>query len=307
MKRVLITGGTGFIGRHCLQPLRERGFEVHVVGMGVRPKADDLPDLAGATLHRANLMDETEVREVMERIGPTHLLHLAWETAHGEFWTSPRNLDWVSASLRMFRMFQEGGGQRVVTAGSCAEYAWTDEDLSETTSLLAPGTLYGKAKKACGELLAEFSAGAGMSSAWGRVFFLYGPHEGRKKLIAAAIYSLLRREPFECSHGMQVRDFLHVADVGRAFAALLDSPVEGPVNIASGSDVTLRTVLSTIGDILDARDLLRFGAQPPAAFDPPRIVASVRRLTDEVGFSPTFDLRSGLEDAVSWWAGRPQG
>jgi nucleoside-diphosphate-sugar epimerase len=285
MKRVLVTGGTGFIGRHCLRPLRERGFDVHVVGA-----------------RQADLMDETAVRELLERIGPTHLLHLAWETTHGAFWASPRNLDWVSASLRLFRMFQERGGQRVVMAGSCAEYAWTEEDLSETASPLVPGSLYGKAKKACGELLAGFSAGAGMSAASGRVFFLYGPHEGEQKLVAAAIRALLRREPFECSHGLQVRDFLHVADVGRAFAALLDSTVEGPVNIASGSGVTLHAVLRTIGEILDAEDLLRFGARPPAAFDPPRIVASVQRLKAEVGFSPAFDLKAGLEDAISWWA-----
>ncbi len=100
--------------------------------------------------------------------------------------------------------------------------------------------------------------------AWGRVFFLYGPHEAPGRLVSDVIQSLLERREAHCSDGTQQRDFMHVIDVGRAFAAVLDSDITGPVNIASGVCVPVRSIVSTLGSLLQASDLIRFGAAQPS-------------------------------------------
>ena len=71
--------------------------------------------------------------------------------------------------------------------------------------------------------------------AWGRIFFVFGPHEQRGRLASSVAESLLRGETAECSLGDQVRDFLFAPELAGAFAALTLSDVEGPVNMASGA------------------------------------------------------------------------
>src|SRR5260370_34716314 len=154
-------------------------------------------------------------------------------------------------------------------------------------------------QKTLQSLLRSFGHESGMSSAWGRIFHLYGPHEHPSRLVSSVIRSLLRGEPVPCSDGRQVLDFLHVADVASAFVALLESNVEGPVNIASGVPVTVRRVVETIAQKIARPDLVRFGARP-ATPGPSRLVASVRRLDREVGWKPHYALDKGLDQIIEW-------
>jgi nucleoside-diphosphate-sugar epimerase len=146
-----------------------------------------------------------------------------------------------------------------------------------------------------------------LSSAWGRIFFLYGPGEHRDKLVASVLSSLLQGQEARCTHGNQVRDFLHVEDVASAFVALLDSKVEGAVNIASGQPITIRDVVLLAADQFAARERVEFGANAAPENEPPLLVADVRRLRDEVGWSPAYQIGSGLEQTARWWESQLQG
>ena len=297
MKRMLVTGATGFIGRHVLQPLVERGFEVH--GMGIREEA--VPDVKS---HTGDLMDCASTGALMQKISPTHLLHLAWDAEPGKYWTSPKNMDWVTASLRMYRAFVGAGGQRIVGAGTCAEYDWSHSLLDEMNTPCTPTTLYGSAKHGLHIILAAAARLDNVSLAWGRVFFLYGPGEKRGRLVSDIIAGLLSGQPVQTTAGTQIRDFLHVADVAGAFAALCDTAIEGPINIASGKPQSLAEVIGMVSEMTDKPHLLQLGARLTPPSDPSRLVAAVERLHGEVGFVPTFDLESGLRDTVSWWRGQ---
>ena len=97
-----------------------------------------------------------------------------------------------------------------------------------------------------------------------------------------------------------MRDFLHVADVAGAFAALVaDADVRGAVNVASGLPVSLRELLSLVEERLDARGLVAYGERPAPPGEPPVILADVARLRDELGFTPGHTLESGLDDAIA--------
>jgi UDP-glucose 4-epimerase len=112
---------------------------------------------------------------------------------------------------------------------------------------------------------------------------------------------LLRGEQAACTEGEQIRDFMHVEDVGDAFAALLDSEVQGAVNIASGSGTRVRELVELIGRIIGRPDLLRFGAIPAPPDDPPVLVADVTRLRREVPWAPRLSLEQGVTRTVEWW------
>ncbi len=115
------------------------------------------------------------------------------------------------------------------------------------------------------------------------------------------IVALLNGDDARTSHGEQVRDFMHVADVGAAFASLLDSSVEGAVNLGTGYSLSIREVALAIADRLGARDRLRLGAIPARPNDPPRLVPDVDASRTRLGFSPRYALEEGLEQTMAWW------
>lgn len=297
MKRVLLTGATGFIGRHCLSSLVKRGYEVHAVSS----RSITMERKASILWHQANLLDLPQVAALMDKVQPSHLLHFAWYTVSGKYWTSVENLRWVQASISLLREFAQHGGRRVVMAGSCAEYDWRYGYCSEATTPLAPSTLYGICKHALQLMVSAFSKQAGLSAAWGRIFFLFGPYEHPDRLVAYVIRSLLRAEVARCSHGNQIRDFLYVQDVADAFLALLDSAVFGPINIASGRPVALRELIYKIAAKFKREDLIQLAAVSTPPDEPPLLVADVRRLYDEVGWTSRYDLDTGLEQTIEWW------
>jgi len=305
-RHVIVTGGLGFIGRETIAPLIKRGFTAHILTRTIAPAdKESLRAKFGASvnLYQVDLHDSKAVSTLIKKIKASHLLHLAWDTRHGIFWNSPDNLDWIVTSKILLQDFIEAGGKRVVAAGTCAEYDWEGSDLflTEGESKLLPLTLYGQSKLAFRKSLNTLSQHYKISSAWGRVFFLFGPREGEKRLVSSAIISLLKETEFLASAGDQIRDFADSRDVAAGFVALLDSDVTGDVNIASGEPVTVASVLSKVGEILNRRDLIKLGARPKQQGEPARLVASVKRLREEVKFSPASDLDTRLKEVVEWW------
>jgi nucleoside-diphosphate-sugar epimerase len=299
MKRVLLTGATGFIGRHSLPRLLERGFEVHAVSSGAARDEDETPP--GLHWHRADLLAGDSIPGLLADVGPTHLLHFAWDVTPGKFWSSTDNLRWVQASLHLLQSFARAGGRRVVMAGTCAEYDWRDGYCSETKTPLAPRSLYGACKHSLQLMGSALAGQLGLSMAWGRIFFLYGPHEPPQKLVSHVIRGLLKGERVACTEGRQLRDFLYVEDVAAAFVALLDGEIKGPVNIASGKPIAVREVISRIAEHLGGTDLVAFGELPASADEPPLLVGETARLREEVGYRPRFGLDEGLARTIDWW------
>jgi nucleoside-diphosphate-sugar epimerase len=298
--RVLVTGASGFVGRRALEPLLRRGFEVHAVG-----RSASVPEGTPGAIawHGADLLDASARQALVAEVGASHLLHLAWYAEPGAFWDARLNAPWVAASVGLVDEFAAAGGARAVLAGTCAEYDWAAPQPLREDSPIAPATYYGVCKDATRRVAEGLAERAGISLAWGRIFFLYGPREDERRLVASVARNLVAGERAPTSAGTQLRDFLHVDDVAGAFAALLDSDVAGAVNIASGEPVTVRRVVETIAQAAGHPELLDIGAVAQRAGDPPEIAADITRLRDEVGCAPARSLAQGLAETVDWWQG----
>lgn len=294
--KVLVTGGSGFIGQYCLAQLHAKGYEVHAVSSVPRPST------SAVQWHHASLLDSTQTKALVRGIKPSHLLHLAWYTKHGRYWTAPENLSWVQGSLALVREFTEAGGQRLVTAGTCAEYDWSQGGVCvEGVTPLLPATLYGTYKHALQLMLHSWCKQTGLSGAWGRVFSLYGPGENPQRLVAYVITALLKREVATCGNAGLIRDYSHAEDVASAFVSLLESKLEGPVNIGSGESTTLHDMVEKIAGKLDGAEFVKFRVPPPSSNTEPELfLPDITRLAS-TGWKRKFDLDSGLDDTISWW------
>jgi nucleoside-diphosphate-sugar epimerase len=301
----MVTGASGFIGRWSVPALLTLGFEVHAVVSGSHDAK--VPDeLRGATVHRCDLLRADAVDAIMQRVRPTHLLHFAWIAQPGVYWSSPDNFLWLEASEYLLQCFHGVGGRRVVVAGSCAEYDWSgpgvfDEQagpLADDTAATTPA--YTACKLRLHRMLTDFAARHRLSSAWGRIFFQYGPYEHAQRLVPSVICSLLRGDEALCTHGRQVRGFLHVADVGAAFAAIVAARVEGAVNVGSDERITLAELIERIAQKIGRPELVRLGARAAAA-EPPLLIPVTRRLREETAWRARFALDEGLADTIRWW------
>jgi nucleoside-diphosphate-sugar epimerase len=293
LRRVLLTGASGFVGRHVLTRLATLPWSVHALSS--RPVNGDLQPFA--RWHHVNLLEPHTVGRLLQSVRPTHLVHLAWCDAHGRT-NSSANAEWLRASTDLLTAFCRCDGGRFVGVGSCLEYDPRFGLCSEIQTPLRPNTLYGHCKRA----LERASAAAdGLSAAWARLFYVYGPWENPDRLVATLSRSLLCNRPVVCVYPGHTRDNVHVADVADALVALLESDVTGAINIGSGEAVRLRDLVLTVARLLDRVELVRFGGPDIVGAGPPLVVADVARQRTLLAWRPRMNIESGLADAVEWW------
>lgn len=295
MKSILVTGGTGFVGRHVLAAMAKQDIEVHVV----TSSNQSILVSENINWHHLDLHNTSAVTQLLKTIKPSHLLHLAWFAKPVEYWTSLQNTNWLTSSLHLLTSFIESGGSRAVLVGSCAEYDWQYEHCHEIDTPCIPKTLYGSAKYACYLMSKAIAQQSSLSFAWARLFFLFGQYEYADRLIPSAIKNLKQKTVFQVKNGEQVRDFMYVKDVASALLALLNSEVQGPVNIASGKPLSIKQLLDNMAEKLNATQYLQY--QPNQSIQDAILTADIGRLNKEVKWQPQYSIHSALEDNIAWW------
>lgn len=289
--KLLLTGASGFLGRHVLEILRQRGIQTVMLGR-IRP-----PDSAFAEFIQSDLLATPDFPALLKTTGASHLLHLAWYAEHGKYWASPLNLRWVDASTRLVEAFCQLGGQQVVVTGTCAEYDWDAAWCREDHTPLTPTTLYGTAKDATRRLVMSTCAQQGVRCAWGRVFLPYGTGESSQRLIPSLI-SVFRglRAPFGVN-APAFRDFLHASDVAQALVTLLLKGADGAYNVSSGEPSQLANVVRELACRLMADPEPVLALSEKRLGEPALLVGENSRL-QFLGWQPVLSLGQGLAKTV---------
>ncbi|WP_459502422.1 NAD-dependent epimerase/dehydratase family protein [Bacillus sp. C1] len=295
MKTVLVTGGNGWIGKYVVNSLIEMGFEVHATYQKNKPSH------ILCNWHKVNLLDHEEIKNLVNKVRASHLIHLAWEAVPPKCYHSINNYYWLQSSITLIQHFSNIGGQRIVVAGTGAEYEWIHGILSEDSTHLSYKTPYSLCKNTLRSWLQSYSKQTGLSMCWGRIFHLYGPYEHGNRLVSNIITSLLQNKEALCTHGEQYRDFLYVNDVADALISILNNDTQGTVNIASGRPVQVKEIAAIIAKKLGKEHLLKLGAIPFPEHEPLFVGANIDRLKNEVKWIPKYDINTGIEETILWW------
>lgn len=289
--KVLLTGASGFLGRHVLHSLRQRGIDT--VLLCRQPPAD--PKVTAWIA--ADLLASTDWVALVAQAQATHLLHLAWYAEHGRYWVSPLNLRWVDATVQLTEAFCQAGGQQVVVAGTCAEYDWSHGYCREESTPLHPATLYGVAKDAARRLVMAVCQQHQIPCAWGRVFLPFGAGESPQRLIPSLIAALRgQRAPFGVN-ASAYRDFLHASDVAEGLLTLLQQGAQGAYNISSGQPVQLQALIRQLAELLHAEPapLLALASERPC--EPALLVGDPQRL-QALGWRPALSREQALHQTI---------
>jgi nucleoside-diphosphate-sugar epimerase len=300
IRRVLVTGGSGFIGARVVRQLLRQGREVAVLLRAARPDRRISALIPQCTVVRGDLRDLGGCRDAVLAFRPRAVLHLGWQGVQGAARNDAMQLDNVGAAFSLYRLAQEAGCESFVGLGSQAEYGPVSGRIREDTPT-RPTTVYGAAKLAVSTVLERYAAQGGPAFAWLRLFSCYGPDDDPSWLIPYLTRTLLERRKPSLTHCEQVWDYLHVDDAATAVISAMQSRASGVFNLGSGRPRPLREIVALVRDAIDPSLPLGFGEQPYRPDQVMHLEADIAALTAATGWRPQIALEEGIFSTVEWF------
>lgn len=293
MNKVLITGGTGFIGSVVVKELLNYDIELYVIG-----RREICEDNLKLKYYQISIMDYDAINRFISEIKPDTLIHLAWNVNHSTYLNSDENLLWVGASLNLLRAFVKFGGKRVLMCGTCFEYEFSQEPYSEYKTPINPKSLYGVCKYNLYQIAKKYTDDVNVSFVWTRLGYLFGENESKTRVVPYIITNLLDGKVVICRNSNAVRDYIYVRDAGNAIVKTLISDVCGIVNIGSGVGIKMHDLFSVIAEKCGAANLVKYYDE---GVDPNFLVLDTSILRNEVGYDSYASLPSALDNVIKWW------
>jgi dTDP-6-deoxy-L-talose 4-dehydrogenase (NAD+) len=239
--KILVTGATGFVGRHVVQELISRQHDVVAVARNLE-RAKEMPWYGKAEFFACDIHD---VRlDLEECFGvPDTVIHLAWPGLpnYKDLFHYEENL---FSAYGFIKNIVTTGVKHVVVTGTCLEYGMQGGMLSED-AMTKPVTPYGLAKDTLRKFLQEFQVKQPFTLQWVRLFYMHGPGQNANSLLAQLDRAIDKKEAvFNMSGGEQLRDYLPVEDVARYLVSLAEHlDCAGVINCCSGQPVSVRQLV----------------------------------------------------------------
>jgi dTDP-6-deoxy-L-talose 4-dehydrogenase (NAD+) len=279
--KVLVTGATGFVGRHLVAALLARGHQVRALARRLEP-AQAMPwfdqvEFVGADLHDPLL----DVQRLCDSVDT--LVHLAWPglpNYQGLFHLEHN----LMADYAFIKRAVEAGVTQVQVAGTCFEYGLQNGALDETLAC-QPANPYGLAKHSLRLFLESLARQQPFKLQWVRLFYLFGEGQNPGSLLAALDRAIDQGQAlFDMSGGEQLRDFLAVERASAHLADLLGQrDFSGVVNCCSGQPISVRNLVEAHIEQRSATIALNLGHYPYPAHEPMAFWGDARKLQALLG------------------------
>ncbi|UCI06843.1 NAD-dependent epimerase/dehydratase family protein [Mesorhizobium sp. B1-1-8] len=238
---ILLTGATGFIGRHVVNALRATGTPVLAVVRDAR-RASALLGNDGLDWVECDLQTDPGPAVARSR-ECQRIIHLAWSglpNYQGSFHLTTN----LGADLKFLSAVAAEGVSQILVTGTCLEYGVQNGPLREDDRTF-PSTPYGLAKDTLRKSLEYLALERGFVVQWVRLFYTFGQGQNPRSLLAQLDAAIDRGDAsFDMSGGEQLRDYLPAPEIGRIVAGLLDTPsCAGIINCSSGQPVSIRRLV----------------------------------------------------------------
>lgn len=297
MPIALVTGASGFTGQYMVEALENQGFQV--VGLGNHPTAAD------QTL-ACDLTDAAAVKECVERVKPNWVIHLAALSFVGhEDQRAFYDVN-VFGTLNLLQALAELNTppDRILVASSANVYGTPDVGVIDESACPAPVNHYACSKLAMEHMVANWFERLPIVIT--RPFNYTGPHQHTRFLVPKIVDHFARQSStIELGNIDVSRDFSDVRDVVRAYMALLEADIKGTVvNISSGTDTALRTIIEKVGALAGYEIDIQVNPAFVRKNEIPRLCGSNQRLRELTGWQPKYNLDTTLNDMLEAASGR---
>jgi UDP-glucose 4-epimerase len=308
-RRILVTGGAGFIGSNIVDACIARGDDVVVFDDLSTGNRDNLP--ADIDLRIGDIADADAVRAAAA--GCEVIFHLAAHRSVFRSVESPLASDRanVGGTLAVLEAARANGARRVVSTSSSSVYGGAETMPTPETVTLQPRSPYAVSKMAAEHYCRVFWELFGLETVSLRYFNVYGPRQRPDSAYAAVIPLFIDAirtgtRPEVHGDGLQTRDFTYVTDTVAANLLAADAPAElacgRAFNVAGGDSYSLMDLLAILGDLLGATaDPIHVGSRPG---DVRHTRADLTAVHEAIGYTPEVDFRQGLANTVDWFVNR---
>jgi nucleoside-diphosphate-sugar epimerase len=308
MRRVIVTGASGFVGANVARRLLREGHEVHLLVRAAHAswRIDEIR--RDIRLHVADLADAQAVTKKIDEIKPAWIFHLAaqggysWQTDIAQIFQTN-----LTGTINLVEACLKTGFESFVHTGSSSEYGFKDHAPAEN-EWIEPNSHYAIAK-ASATLYCRYTAQARQANITTlRLYSAYGPYEEPKRLMPNLIRHGLRGEWPPLVNPDIARDYVHVEDVCDAclLAAQTRPPEFGAVyNVGTGIQTTLREVVETARRLLDIKAEPQWGSMPSRKWDSSTWRADNRKIQAELDWRPHHTFEAGLAKMIEWQRNRP--
>ena len=302
-KKVLVTGGSGFVGANLVRYLLAGNYEVHLL---VRPnhqgwRLREIEDQI--TLHKVDLSRDDRLQEILLEIRPHWVFHLAAYGAYSWQEDSQQIHETnLQGTIRLLEACVKTGFEAFIHTGSSSEYGYVDHAPKETEAPV-PNSHYAFTKAAA-TLYCQFTANREDAPILSlRLYSAYGPFEDPRRLVPALISNGLQGKLPPLVAPETARDYVFVTDIVEAFILAAQQAKKFPgeiYNLGSGVQTPLRRIVDTICRILPIEDKPVWGTMPARRWDTDVWIAAPEKAADDLGWIARTDLESGLRSTIDW-------
>lgn len=302
-KRLLVTGGAGFIGSHLVRRLISTQADVIVLAR-TNAMPWRLDDCAGYyRLAATDIADENAVYRIFADTRPDGVYHLA---AYGvdsaqQDMTRAVSVN-VTGTINVLKAMKACGCSRIVAVGSGAEYGNHQGAVSEDAPL-RPEKAYACTKAAATIIAHQYATQHHIDIVTLRPFGVYGEAEPQHKIFCHAILSMLRGDTLDLTPCTQSRDYCYVGDVVDALIAAYENEAltNAVFNIGTGKAYPLRHYIEQIRTMIEPRGEVRFGALPYRSGELWSPLPNVRLAAQQLNWHSAHSLDEGLEKTIDWF------
>ncbi len=280
MRRILLTGASGFVGKQVLKSLAKEDVSIRVITRGAQDHFFAQYENISEVIHTNNLFTESNIwyEEVCQDVDI--IIHVAWYAEPGKYLESPLNLECLAGTLNFAKSACKQGIKKFVGVGTCFEYDLTNSSPLDINAPLNPQFLYSIAKVNAFLLLSKYFKNENIDFLWTRIFYLYGEDEDERRLVAVLRKKLSLGESVDLTSGTQIRDFLDVKIAGSMISSAAMGMNVGPFNVCSGEGQSIRELAENIADEYGKKELLNFGAREDNLADAPYVVGLKTKILD---------------------------
>ena len=301
-KKILITGGAGFIGSALVRELTARGHVVSILDNLSSGRRDHVP-LAEGDIHGVDSLDPAAVARVISAVQPAWVIHLAAihfipECNARPYESSNINLPGTLNVLDAAR--NVSSVEKVFFASTAAVYADSSTAVNES-SPTGPMDIYGITKLIGERLVREYNLASGMPCVIGRLFNAYGPRETNPHLIPEILRQVQEgKRDISLGNIATRRDYIHTSDMSRAIALLMERNVPGVevFNIGAGSALTASDVVQSFERAADCAFQITVASDRVRKLDRALLQADYSKLRAATGWEPAVDFEEGIAALV---------
>ncbi len=309
MKRVVITGASGFVGANLARRLVEDGHDVHLVlRPGHKPwRIESI--LADVHSHIVDLTNSDLLTREIGAIRPDWIFHLAAYGAYSSQTDVAAMIETnITGTINLVHACMSAGFEVFINTGSSSEYGFKDHAPAED-ELLEPNSQYA-ATKAAATLFCQFTAQAEtVRIPTLRLYSVYGPYEEPARLIPNLISYGLRGELPPLVSPNTARDYVYIDDVVDAYLLAANRATNEPCaiyNIGTGVQTSMRCAVETARRLLAIPAEPSWGSMPGRQWDTDVWVANNAKTKRELGWKPRTSFEDGLRKTLEWFQQHPE-